>query len=421
MTLRRRLARPGARPRVGRPARSRPTTCSCVRPLGGTDDEIAGILTAARAGRAGHVRPARSRRDLGDYRSGRLLRDALRLGFRSSAGPFRSFGRIAVEPRPYQLVPLLMALQARPGPAADRRRRRHRQDDRGAADRPRAARPRRRSAARRALPAAPRRAVAGRAARQVPHRRRARPAVAPPRGSSAACGVGESLFERVPVTSSSTDFIKSDRRRDDFLRACPELVIVDEAHTCADAGAGRAAATSATSSSRASPPTPNRHLILVTATPHRATRTPSARCSASSTRPSRDLPDDLSGDERRAERASGSPGTSSSAAAATSRTTSTRHAVPRARASARRPTSSRPSTERSSTTVLAYARETVARPGAAAPTASASAGGRRSALLRSLGSSPAAAAATLREPRRTAGRRRRSRRPTSSAAAPSST
>ena len=31
----------------------------------------------------------------------------------------------------------------------------------------------------------------------------------------------------------STDFIKSDRRRDDFLRACPELVIVDEAHTFA--------------------------------------------------------------------------------------------------------------------------------------------------------------------------------------------
>ena len=29
------------------------------------------------------------------------------------------------------------------------------------------------------------------------------------------------------------DFIKSDRRREEFLRACPELVIVDEAHTCA--------------------------------------------------------------------------------------------------------------------------------------------------------------------------------------------
>src|SRR5581483_10418027 len=51
---------------------------------------------------------------VGDHRSCRLLRDAVRLGFRSSAGPFRSFGRIAVDPRPYQLVPLLMALRLDP-------------------------------------------------------------------------------------------------------------------------------------------------------------------------------------------------------------------------------------------------------------------------------------------------------------------
>src|SRR5581483_3134933 len=52
--------------------------------------------------------------DVGDARSARLLRDALRLTFRSSAGPFRSFGRIAVEPRPYQLVPLMMSLKLDP-------------------------------------------------------------------------------------------------------------------------------------------------------------------------------------------------------------------------------------------------------------------------------------------------------------------
>src|SRR5207245_4466117 len=51
---------------------------------------------------------------LGDYRSCRLLRDAVRLGFRSSAGPFRSFAHIGVEPRPYQFVPLLMALKLDP-------------------------------------------------------------------------------------------------------------------------------------------------------------------------------------------------------------------------------------------------------------------------------------------------------------------
>ena len=36
---------------------------------------------------------------------------ALRVGFTASAGPFRSLGSIAVEPRQYQLVPLLLALR----------------------------------------------------------------------------------------------------------------------------------------------------------------------------------------------------------------------------------------------------------------------------------------------------------------------
>ena len=61
-----------------------------LRPLGGTDDEIAGILPALEAGRAGHVRAARPEPTSATAAQRRLLRDALRLGFRSSAGPFRS-------------------------------------------------------------------------------------------------------------------------------------------------------------------------------------------------------------------------------------------------------------------------------------------------------------------------------------------
>ncbi len=84
-----------------------------VRPLGGTDDEQTGLLLDLEP-----VNPAQfSLPDPGkpgDYMSCRLLRDALRLGFRSSAGPFRSFGKIALDPRPYQLVPLLMALKLDP-------------------------------------------------------------------------------------------------------------------------------------------------------------------------------------------------------------------------------------------------------------------------------------------------------------------
>ncbi|WP_031088635.1 DEAD/DEAH box helicase family protein, partial [Streptomyces sp. NRRL WC-3549] len=44
--------------------------------------------------------------------------------------------------------------------------------------------------------------------------------------------LGQSLFDRHPFTIISTDFIKSTRHREDFVRHCPDLVIVDEAHSC---------------------------------------------------------------------------------------------------------------------------------------------------------------------------------------------
>jgi hypothetical protein len=84
-----------------------------LKPLGGRDEEVTGILPALESVAAASF-------DLpdppkpGDFRSARLLREAARLGFRGSAGPFRSFGRIAVEPRHYQLVPLLVALKQDP-------------------------------------------------------------------------------------------------------------------------------------------------------------------------------------------------------------------------------------------------------------------------------------------------------------------
>lgn len=84
-----------------------------LQPLGGAEAEQAGVLPALE-----EVLPSAfalpDPTDLGDNRSARLLRDALRLGFRSSAGPFRCFGSLAFEPRPYQLVPLLMALRLDP-------------------------------------------------------------------------------------------------------------------------------------------------------------------------------------------------------------------------------------------------------------------------------------------------------------------
>jgi hypothetical protein len=80
--------------------------------LGGSEDEITAIYTPLET-----VEPARfalpDPAQVGDYTSASMLRDAVRLGFRFSAGPFRSFARLVL-PRPYQLVPLLMALKLNP-------------------------------------------------------------------------------------------------------------------------------------------------------------------------------------------------------------------------------------------------------------------------------------------------------------------
>src|SRR4051795_5367626 len=66
-----------------------------LRPLGGTDDDVAGVLPAVEEVRPASFPPP-SADDLGDQVSAKLLRSALQIGFRSSAGPFRSLASIAV-------------------------------------------------------------------------------------------------------------------------------------------------------------------------------------------------------------------------------------------------------------------------------------------------------------------------------------
>ena len=77
----------------------------------------------------------------------------------------------------------------------------------------------------------------------------------------------ESIFEVYPYTVVSLDYIKSDRRRDDFLRACPEFVIVDEAHTCVQSNTNtrhqRYQLLKGLAESE-----PKRQMVFLTATPH---------------------------------------------------------------------------------------------------------------------------------------------------------
>ena len=79
---------------------------------------------------------------------------------------------------------------------------------------------------------------------------------------------GESIYQRYPFIIVSTDFIKSTRHRSDFLRECPELVIVDEAHGCTISGQVGHARQARFELVRDISASKDRHLILVTATPH---------------------------------------------------------------------------------------------------------------------------------------------------------
>lgn len=237
-----------------------------LRPLGGSDAETTGICTALEPVEPAAFslpNPALS----GDHRSCRLLRDALRLGFRSSAGPFRSFGHIAVEPRPYQLVPLLMGLKLDPvrlliaddvgiGKTVEALLLARELLDRG-------------ECRRLAVLCPPHLAEQWQAEMKEKFHIDAQLVLAGTvRRLERQCRADQSVFDLFPYTVVSLDFIKADRRRADFLRRCPELVIVDEAHTCAFATGETSGRHQRNELVRGLAEDANRHLILVTATPH---------------------------------------------------------------------------------------------------------------------------------------------------------
>lgn len=237
-----------------------------IRPLGGREEESTAVYLPLE-----NVEPARfdlpTADHIGDHRSCRLLRDALRLGFRSSAGPFRSFAKVAVEPRPYQLVPLLMALKLDPVRLLIA-------DDVGIG----------------------KTIEACLVARELLDRGEIRRigVLCPPHlaeqwqqelsekfhidaelvlASTAnklerKCNLNESIFEVYPHVVVSMDFIKTPRHKDEFLRSSPDLVIVDEAHSCTYGGMGRGGRQLRWELVSRLAQMPNKHLVLVTATPH---------------------------------------------------------------------------------------------------------------------------------------------------------
>ena len=337
--------------------------------------------------------------DIGDHESARLLHDAVRLNLRDGAGPFRSFGRLGFEPRPYQLVPLLMALKLDPvriliaddvgiGKTIEAGLIARELLDRGDADRL-------------AVLCPPQLAEQWRDELRDKFALDAQLVLAAtaPR-LERGLRVGESLFENHQYVIVSTDFIKSDRHRDEFLRHAPDLVIIDEAHTCADPTGGMGQRHQRYQVVRGLSQDPRRHLVLVTATPHSGNELAFRELIGFLDSSFRDVAGDLMPGERQAERRR-----------------LARHFVQRRRGDIKRylaedtPFPERvvleetyvltPEYRKLFARALAHARETIR----------TSTGGIHRqrvrwwsaiALLRALGSSPAAAAETLRSRARTA-------------------
>jgi len=237
-----------------------------VRPIGGLDEEITGILPSIEPVESTTF-PLPTRDDLGDFTSGQLLREAARLSTRAAAGPFRSFGRIAAEPRPYQLVPLMMALKLDPIRMLIA-------DDVGIGKTIEAA-----VIARELLDRGEIRRLAvlcpPHLAEQWQNELEEKFHIEAELVLSGTIQrlerdlpIGVSVFDRHRFTIVSTDFIKSTRRAEDFILKCPEFVIVDEAHGCTLAGGvGRGRQQRFELLRRIAADT-ERHLVLVTATPH---------------------------------------------------------------------------------------------------------------------------------------------------------
>ena len=193
-----------------------------------------------------------------------LLADALRLTLRRGAGPFRSAAQLTFEPRTYQLVPLLMALRLLVprlliaddvgiGKTIEAGLILRELMDRGEVDAFSVLCP--------------------------PHlveqwtmelkSRFAIDAVAVTSGSAARLErrlpVAQTLFDAYPFTVVSLDYIKAERRRDGFARACPDFVIVDEAHACVGSHKGRQQRFALL---RGLVQDPERRIVMLTATPH---------------------------------------------------------------------------------------------------------------------------------------------------------
>lgn len=214
------------------------------------------------------VFPPPTSSDVQDAAAVHLFWQAARLTLRDGAAPLRSLGRISIRPRTYQFVPLLMALRIDPVRLLIA-------DDVGTG----------------------KTAEALLIARELLDRGEIRRmcVLCPPylceqwqkemqekfnidavvvrsgtvgQLERAKLSPTQSIYEYYPFQVASIDFIKSEHNKHLFLQHCPELVIVDEVHGASETSESNRSQQQRHQLLREVARDPNRHLILLTATPH---------------------------------------------------------------------------------------------------------------------------------------------------------
>lgn len=241
-----------------------------LKPLGGSDDEITGIFkplanTSDKPETYNFIKP--TERDLGDFTSAKLLYNAARLSFRNAAGPFRCLGKLSFRPRSYQMVPLIMALKQDTTRLLIA-------DDVGLGKTI--------EALLIAKELYERKEIKRFAIVCLPHlcdqwqdelKNKFGVEAVIIRGGTATSlerqiRTHENIFRAFPFQIISIDYIKSGSKRQVFIDHCPELIIVDEAHTCAKPAGANNAQQLRYHLLHDIAKKDKQHLLLLTATPH---------------------------------------------------------------------------------------------------------------------------------------------------------
>ncbi|MBE9233466.1 DEAD/DEAH box helicase [Cuspidothrix issatschenkoi LEGE 03284] len=239
-----------------------------LRPLSGNEEEIIGIFRNLNLETLEATTfPHPTADNIKDHSTALLLMDAARHLLRSGAGPFRCLGRLSLRPRPYQLVPLLMALRLETvrlliaddvgiGKTIEAGLIVRELLDRG-------------EIARIAILCPPhlcdqwqqelrekfhidavviRSGTASKLERAIPN--------------------GSHIFSYYRHIIVSLDYAKSERRKASFIAHCPDFVIVDEAHTCTRSSNKGTSQQQRHQLINETAEKTSRHLLLLTATPH---------------------------------------------------------------------------------------------------------------------------------------------------------